>query len=311
MSSLGDQLVDYVARRRRLGFVVRHDEDTLRSFVKFCDAAGLDTVTTTCVVAWATAPVGVQGAWMAERFRVVRLFAQHLHVVDDAHEVPPARLIVGHYKRIAPYLYNETEIVALIEMAGNLTGRIRPIAYQTLIGLLAATGMRISEALALNDDNVDLVNGLITIRNSKFNKSRCLPIHPSTVEALTDYVTARTTAGFGDRDDGRFFVSDTGRRIDYRQCQATFRRCVTQAGLTPAGHRRRPPRIHDLRHTFAVNTLIGWYQTGVNVNTAMPYLSTYLGHLEPAGTYWYLTGSPELAAVVAGRLDAVELVVKP
>ena len=310
MSHLGDELVDYVARRRRLGFVVRHDADTLRSFVRFCDAARIDTVTTACVVAWANAPVGVQGAWIADRFRVVRQFAQHLRVVDEAHEVPPAGLIVGHYKRIAPYLYSDNEIAGLISIAGTLSGRIRPVAYQTLLGLLAATGMRISEALALNDDNVDLVTGLITIRNSKFNKSRRLPIHPTVVEALGGYVTSRTAAGFADRDDGRFFISDTGRRIDYRQCSATFRRFVKQAELIPPASRRQPT-MHDIRHTFAVNTLIGWYQTGVDVNRSMLYLSTYLGHLELAGTYWYLTGSPELAAVIASRLDAVELVVNP
>ena len=247
MSCLGDELVDYLARRRRLGFVVRHDEDTLRSFVRFCDTSGIDTITTSRVVEWATSPVGASGAWMAQRFTVVRLFAQHLHVVDAAHEVPPAGLITGRHQRAVPYLYTDDEIHALIAAAGNLTGRIRPIAYQTVIGLLAATGMRISEALALNDDTVDLDNALITIRDTKFGKSRRLPIHPTTTNALNDYVIARTDAALGPRDDARFFISDTGRRIAYAQFRAIFARFRDQAGLRPAVGRCRP-RVHDLRH---------------------------------------------------------------
>ena len=172
--------------------------------------------------------------------------------------------------------------------ASRLSGQIRPIAYQTLIGLLATTGMRISEALALNDTNVEFDAGLITVRNSKFNKSRQLPLHPTTIEALQHYVTSRRNTRADDiAGDGQaFFISDTGRRIDYRQCREVFVRCLDQANVTaPAGRRR--PRIHDLRHTFAVNTLIDWYSNGVNVNAYLPYLSTYLGHISPAATYWY------------------------
>jgi integrase/recombinase XerD len=238
---------------------------------------------------------------------VVRLFAIYVHYNNPAHEIPPARLIVGDYRRITPFLYTDNDINALITAAGQLSGRIRPVAYQTLIGLLAATGMRISEALALNLEHVDLDEGLVTILNSKFGKSRRLPIHPSTIDALTSYLDARHRTTINPDDPAAFLVSDTGRRIAYGQCQATFARCTHTAGITPHSPRCRP-RLHDLRHTFAVNTLVTWYSTGVDVNVSLPYLSTYLGHINPASTYWYLTASPELAGVIAGRLDTIELV---
>ena len=181
MSVLSEEVASYITSRRRFGFVVRHDEGTLRSFVRFCDNAGITTVTTTSIVEWATAPAGVTGAWSAQRFGVARRFAQHLHHTDPGHEVPPQRLIVGHYERITPYLYTGDEVDAVMTAAGRLSGQIRPIAYRTLIGLLAATGMRISEALALNDTNVDSDAGLITVRNSKFNNYAELAVMPSPV----------------------------------------------------------------------------------------------------------------------------------
>lgn len=302
MSCLTDELDEYLSSRSRMGFTIGHDRDTLRSFVRFCDAAGLTTVTTDAIVEWVNAPADVTSAWLAKRFGVVRLFAIYLHHSDPVHEVPPARLIVGEYQRIAPFLYTADDISSLISAAGKLSGRIRPIAYQTLIGLIVVTGMRISEVLALNLDNIDLDTGLITILKSKFGKSRCLPIHPTTVAALSSYLTTRDSASLELDAATAVFVSDAGRRISYRQCQSTFAQCARAAGIAARSPRCRP-RIHDLRHTFAVSTLIDWYAAGTDVNVAMPYLSTYLGHINPASTYWYLTGSPELAAVITGRLD--------
>lgn len=310
MSVLSEELAGYLASRRRMGFVVGHDEDTLRSFVRFCDHVGITTITTDSIVEWVTAPAGAHSSWLAKRFGVVRLFAQHLNIVDPSHQVPPARLIVGHYQRIVPYLYTGADIVALMSAAGTLSGCVRPVAYQTLIGLLAATGMRISEALALNDEHVDLDAGLITIRNSKFNKSRQLPIHATTCDALASYLAARINVHpVPDRAAG-FFVSDAGHRIGYGQCRATFAELSIQVGVTARSARCRPT-LHGLRHTFAVNTLIGWYSSGVDVNVSLPYLSTYLGHVDPSSTYWYLTASPELAGVIASRLDNIDLDVNP
>jgi integrase/recombinase XerD len=303
MSALAEELADYIVARRRMGFVVRHDEDTLRSFVRFCDRNAITTITTAAVVEWATAPIGVRSAWHAQRFGVVRRFVEYLHHVHPEHEVPPAGLLVGSFQRTTPFLYTDHEIAALMTAAAALTGTIRPHTYRTLIGLIAVTGMRISEALALNITDVDLDNGLITITNTKLGKSRRLPIHATTVVALHDYATRRQNL-IGD-GDAAFFVSDQGRRILYRHCRDVVARCLRGAGITsrPTGCR---PGLHALRHTFAVNTLIDWYSTGADVAALLPRLSTYLGHVDPSSTYWYLTGSPELAAVIAGQLDTTD-----
>jgi integrase/recombinase XerD len=212
-----------------MGFVVRHDEDTLRSFVRFCDQDAITTITTAAVVEWATAPIGTHSAWQAQRFGVVRRFVEYLHHVQTDHEVPPVRLLVGSFQRTTPFLYTNSETAALMNAAAALTGTIRPHAYRTLIGLIAVTGMRISEVLALNDSDVDLDDGLLTIRNTKFGKSRRLPLHNTTVLALRAYANLRRNL-VGD-DDAAFFVSDQGRRIS-SQCRAIVARCLRVAGIT-------------------------------------------------------------------------------
>lgn len=304
MSMLAAELDEYLAVRRRGGFVIGHDADTLRSFLRFCDARQITTITTAAIVEWATTPVGVSPAWTAQRFGVVRRFAVYTQFTNPAHEVPPERLIVGTATRVVPFLYSDRDVTAIIDAATRLSGRVRPHSYATLIGLLAATGMRISEALALDDTDIDLDSGVIVVRNSKFGKSRRLLVQPTTSTALTSYRCRRDEIiPTVSRNDRALFITDHAQRVAYRQCQATFRRCVTTAGIDHGD--RRPPRMHDLRHAFAVNTLIGWYRDGTDVNAMMPYLSVYLGHINPSSTYWYLTGSPELARVIAARLDVV------
>ncbi len=302
MSALSEGLDSYVALRRRMGFVVRNETYALEGFVRFCDGLGAEIITTDLVMAWVMAPQGVGRSWLAKRFGLARSFAVYLHGFDANHQIPPARMVTDRYRRRNPYLYNDVEIVALMDAASRLRGELRPVTYRTVIGLLAVTGLRISEAINLNDDTVNLDDGHLTIRNTKFNKSRLVPLQSSTVDALHRYLASRSAA-FADHAPGTgFFVTDTGRQIHYRQCQATFAQCLELAGMTTEPRRR--PTLHDLRHTFAVNTLIDWYRSeSVDVAAMMPYLSTYLGHVDPKSTYWYLTASPELAAVVAGRLD--------
>ncbi len=299
MSDLNTHLEDYLEMRRRLGFAGGKDPFTLRSFVRFAQQTGVDTITTAAVVEWVNAPAGADRSWLARRFSVVRSFARHVHAIDPVHEVPPAKMFTAPQRRRVPHIYTSGEICGLMDAAGTLGGQLRPATYATLIGLLAVTGMRISEALALDDTDVDLDAGIITIVGSKFNKSRQLPLHPSTVDALHRYMADR------DRhtrtDASALFVNDNTNRVRYRQCQSTFVACLRVAGLDDTSRRR--PRMHDLRHTFAVKTLIGWYANDTDVGAMMPYLSTYLGHVDPASTYWYLSAVPELAAVIAGRLD--------
>lgn len=302
MSALAEALDSYVRLRRRMGFVVRNDTYALAGFVRFCEALDTEVITTDLVMDWVRTPQGVSRAWLAKRFSLVRSFAIYLHGFDDRHEIPPARMITHRYMRRNPYLYSDADIVSLMDAASRLRGELRPVTYRTVIGLLAVTGLRISEAIKLNDDSVDLDAGHLTITNTKFNKSRLVPLEASTLDALGHYLNVRSAVFANPTPETGFFVSDTGRRISYRQCQATFAQCLGLAAMSTEPHRR--PTLHDLRHTFAVNTLIGWHQApSVDAGAMMPYLSTYLGHVDPKSTYWYLSASPELATVVAGRLE--------
>jgi integrase/recombinase XerD len=211
---------------------------------------------------------------------------------------------------VVPYIYTDGDIAKLLAAAGRLPTAHRADTYQTLIGLVAVTGMREGEAVRLDRDDVDLELGLLTIRNSKFGKSRQIPVHPSTVEALAGHAARRDARQY--RRDGRrhhyspseasFFTSTTGTRLLRDNVSTVFTRLVREAGLADSGH-RRPPRAHDLRHSFAVHTLIRWYRQGLDVEQRLPLLSTYLGHVAPKSTYWYLSAVPELLEIIADRLD--------
>jgi integrase len=203
--------------------------------------------------------------------------------------------------RATPYLYSETDIAELMKATGALRPPLRSATYATFIGLLAVTGMRVGEALRLDRDDLDEANGLLTVRNSKFGKSREVPLHPSTVEALQTYARLRDQL-FSPAAGPSFFLSMAGTRLIYNCFHFTFLRLLRSAGL----QRRSPscrPRPHDLRHTFAVRTLLGWYRAGLDVEAQMPLLSTYLGHFHPRDTYWYLSATPELLTLASQRLE--------
>lgn len=232
---------------------------------------------------------------------VVRIFARHLAVLDPATEIPPEDVLPHHYRRVTPHLYTTDEVTAVLNAADALRPTLRAHTYRTLISLLAVTGLRTGEACRLDRTDVDLNEGVLTVRHSKFGKSRLVPVHATTVAALRvygqtrDQLCARTSSP-------AFFVSIRGTRLDKRNLPHTFARLVNAAGIrVPNGQRR--PRPHDLRHSFATATLLAWYDEGVDVQARLPLLSTYLGHADPKSTYWYLSGSPELLALAAGRLE--------
>jgi integrase/recombinase XerD len=263
-------------------------------------------------VSWAKQPAEAKRSWWAVRLSTVRAFARYLSALDPATEIPPPGLIPAQSHRVTPYIYTDDDIATLLAAAGRLPTAHRADTYQTLIGLVAVTGMREGEAVRLDRDDVDLEQGLLTIRDSKFGKSRQIPVHPSTVEALASYAQRRNARR--PRSDGRpnrhapsdaaFFTSTTGTRLLRDNVSTVFPRLIHGAGLDWAGH-RRPPRLHDLRHSFAVNTLIHWYQQGLDVEARLPLLSTYLGHIAPKSTYWYLSAVPELLELITDRLDAI------
>jgi integrase len=304
MTPLAKAVKDYLTLRRALGFKLRLTAGMLRDFAAFLDREGSAHITTALALRWAKQPVGVQPAQWANRLGVVRRFAQFMSASDSRTEIPPPGLLPYRYQRTPPYIYSDVEIRRLLRAATRIraaTG-LRAASYATLIGLLSVTGLRINEALGLDDADVDLTQGVLTIRRTKFDKSRLVPLHPSTTRALHRYVRARDRLCPG-RPNDAFFIGEQGRRLTEWTVRKTFNQLSRQTGLRgPTDH--RGPRLHDLRHRLAVNTLIGWYRRGVDVEGRLPVLSTYLGHGHVTDTYWYLTAVPELLRLAAERLEA-------
>jgi integrase len=301
MSPLGTALAEYLTIRRRLGFKLHTHEQLLSSFVTYMDEQGAATVTTELATAWARRPTSAHPSRWAARLSVVRVFARYLRTIDHATEVPPADIFPARRQRATPYLYSQSDINALLTAAGRLTSAHRAATCTTLIGLLVVTGMRVGEAIRLDLEDIDWAEGLLTIRKSKFGKSREVVLHPTTIEVLRAYAERRQQLRPRPRTPS-FFVSLAGTRLIYNNVHFTFHELVEEAGIGPRSSRCRP-RPHDLRHTFAVNTLLAWYRNGLDVASRMHLLSTYLGHLDPADTYWYLSATPELLGLVGERLE--------
>ena len=303
MSALDQALKDYLSVRRALGYKLAENGRQLLDFVAYLEAAGAFTITTELAVAWATQPTGCTPVWWSRRLAMVRGFARHLQALDPATEVPPLGVLPYRCRRVAPYVYSDADIAALMAATGTVRSPQRAATYETLIGLLAVTGMRLGEAVRLDWDHIDWDEGILTVWNSKFRKSRAVPLHPSTLGALQRYAQLRDKC-FPHPKSPSFFVSTIGTRLDPRVIHKLFPRLVRKAGLEESGRRR--PRLHDLRHRFAVRTLLGWYRAGVNVEARMPLLSTFLGHSNPENTYWYLSAVPELLSLASERLERTE-----
>jgi integrase len=306
MSELQDALHEYLAIRRGLGFELRGLASGLRNFVGFLDRAGVAHITTELALRWATQPADARPATWADRLGMVRRFAAWRRGADARTEVPPAGLLPHRYRRTAPYLYTDQEIDQLLVATASLPSPqgLRALTYVTLFGLLAVSGMRINEALGLDRADVDLVAGALTIRRTKFGKSRLVPLHGSTTAALQHYADTRdrTLRAVTTR---AFFVSERGTRITDCMARYTFAQVSQRIGLRPstAGRRHgRGPRLHDMRHRFAVRTLLEWYRAGLDAERELPKLATYLGHVHVADTYWYLEAVPELLQLATERL---------
>jgi len=300
MSPLRQALIDYLKIRRALGYKLERAGKLLPQYLDYLDQRGEELVTVENALAWATVPAGDVN-WWAFRISVVRGFASYLHALDPAHQVPPSDLLPRRPLRATPYLYSDQEVRALMAATGSLRFPLRQATYRTVIGLLSVTGMRVGEAIRLDNGDVDLKHGVLTVRQTKFGKTRELPLHPSTVSALRAYLRLRDRHQPMQVSDA-LFVSPAGTRLIYCNVSHTFVSLVERAGLQPRSARCRP-RLHDLRHTFAVRTLLEWYRAGVEVQPRLPLLSTYLGHVHPKDTFWYLHAAPELLTLAAGRLE--------
>jgi integrase/recombinase XerD len=300
MSALRRALADYLAVRRSLGYKLARQEKLLGQFLDYLQAEGQQQISTEHALAWATLPAGGE-CWHAYRLQAVRVFARYLHAIDPAVEVPAADLLPDRPHRAVPYLYSDEQIAALMAATASLRTPHRAATYHTLIGLLAVTGMRVGEALALDRGDIDWQTGVLTVRSGKFGKSRELPLHPSTVAALRGYLRRRDRPPATKSTDA-LLVSSAGTRLLVYNVQDTVKRLRRRAGIAPRSASCRP-RVHDLRHTFAVRTILDAYRGDGDAGPTLALLCTYLGHVDPAQTYWYLQAAPELMALAGERLE--------
>lgn len=306
MNALHLVLADFLHLRRSLGFKLVDVGLQLPRFVDFLIKHDADHITVALALEWAQLSDTVQPNERGRRLGYVRTFARYLSASDPRTEIPPAGLLPYRASRAKPYLYSDGEVRCLLAAAmampvARKTSRLRPWMYHCLFGLLAVTGLRINEALDLQIDDIDVVSGLLTIRNGKLGRSRLVPIHASTYTVLADYVERR--ARFFDRPISPYvFVSNRGQRIDTSVVHRVFYALSHQVGLRPqvGGH---GPRLHDFRHRFATRVLTRWYEQGRDPVRDLPVLSTYLGHVRVEDTYWYLSLSPELMTQAMARLE--------
>jgi integrase len=305
MTALHKALDEYVDIRRGLGTQFRLPAIALHQFVDFLEWEGADFITTELALRWAREPSQAQPSTWAERLGVVRRFAVWMSATDPRTEIPPPGILPARRRRKVPYIFSEEELERIMAGAAKLpspTG-LRALTYATLFGLLPSTGLRPGEAYALDVADVDLVSGILAIRKTKFGKSRFVPIHDSTREALARYAEHRDRLCPRGESDA-FLVSERGTRLYQEGAAYTFARVSRAAGLrAPTTKRRkgRGPRLQDMRHTFATRRLIEWYRAGLGVGREMPRLATYLGHVHVRHTYWYIEAVPELLALSAER----------
>lgn len=301
MSSLREDLDNYLQLRRHLGHDLADAARLLPRFVDYLEEAGQSTITVTNAVAWSMQPEVRPGSSVRpRRMTAARGFARYLSGIDPATEVPPLGLVLSRQHWRLPFIYTSEDIAMLLNAAAAMPSPLRSATYSTLFGLLAATGMRVGEALTLDRSDIDWDQGVLLIRQSKFGKSRNVPVTASTLDALRQYLLLRNSFRPQPGNDS-FFVSLTGRRLIYESVFDVFKDLRQSTGLGAAS--TIAPRIHDLRHTFAVTVLLSWYRDGGNVAARLPWLSTYLGHHDPRSTYWYLSATPELLALAADRLE--------
>ncbi|MCL4445288.1 MAG: tyrosine-type recombinase/integrase [Actinobacteria bacterium] len=307
MTSTFTELAEsYVEMRRSLGYRLEGQATYLRSFAGFLDRSGCDgPVPLALSVEWAAATSASDPHNPARRLTVVRGFLRFLASLDGDTEVPPPGLLGPALHRTSPHVYSDEEIASLLRAAAGLSpsGGLRPHCYVTLLSLLACTGLRISEALALSRDDVDLTAGVLSVRAGKGGKSRLVPLHPSALEPLEAYASLCHRYGATQGSDA-FFRTERQERLTYQAVRSTFRALRRQLGWSSQG-RTRLPRLHDLRHRMVVKRVLLWHAEGVDVDAKIAVLATYLGHTLVSDLYWYFSATPELMNAAAERFTTL------
>lgn len=303
-SSMQERVESYLQARRSVGYILHIEGAQLQRFASFADQRGHQGhITLDVAVAWAIDSRKSHQIGRARRLEVVRALARYCVMFESETEIPLPHFLGPAHRRITPHIYTDREIAQLLDTANGLSPKqgLRPTTMHYLLGLLAATGLRISEALQLNRNDIDLHQEVLLIRNTKFHKARYVPLHPTVCKALSNY------ADFRNRrlpvvQNSAFFLLDDGHALRYRQALYAFHQIYAQLGWNVCSSGRRP-RLYDFRHTFACRRLLAWYEEGVDIDRVMPLLSTYLGHVKVSDTYWYLTGIPELMAIATARFE--------
>lgn len=303
MSALEEALDDYLIVRRALGYKLVKVEQHLRKFVRYLDQRGQRQITISSAVEWAIAPGGSECLHYA-RLAAVRGFANYLQALDETVEVPGVELLRNGPSRTRPFVYQDEEVLALIAAANTLMTPHRTATYQTLIGLLASTGIRVGEAITLDCQHFDAGLGLLRVRG-KLEKVRELALAASTTEALRTYLARGDRPLSRNGTERALFVSTAGTRLEISCVEWTFALLRDRAGVRPQANGCQPT-LHGLRHTFAIRTMLDAYRTGQDAGATLAVLSTYLGHVKPAHTYWYLHTAPELMSAAAQRLQNFE-----
>ena len=301
MSALAQAVNEYLQVRRALGYKLEREGRELPRFVEFLEQHGAMVITTDLALAWAIQPADATRWYWSQRLTIVRGFARYMQAADPQTEVPPNDLLPAKKRRAVPYLYSESDIEALMCAARKIRQPLKSATIETIVGLLAVTGMRIGEAIALDRDDVELSEGRLTVRRDKSGKSREVALHPSTVRALVAYTRVRDELCPHPKDPS-FLISATGVRLHRGTVNHEFDRLRRYCGLD-YDTLGRSARLHDLRHTFVLRTLLSWYREGTDVEAQLPLLSTFLGHVEPSSTYWYFEGAPQLLALALERLE--------
>jgi integrase len=307
MNTLREAVQEYLEMRRALGFKLREAGKGLEDFVRFMERRKTPYITQALALAWAQQPSGGQPAYWGQRLSFIRGFANYRSVTDPRTQIPPNGLLPFHPKRARPYLYSDTEISSLLEAALQMPcrykrGKLRPWVYHCLFGLLSVSGLRVGEACNLELRDVDSEAALLTIRGAKFGKTRLVPLHATTCEVIADYISRRKRHWAGRTVSAYLFVSSIGNRLDGGDVHRTFYQLSRQIGLRGPSD-SRGPRLHDMRHRFATNTLVQWYRSDQDPERRLPVLSAYLGHVHVADTQWYLDSSPELMREAMRRLE--------
>ena len=300
MTVLGQAVTDYLALRRSLGYKLEAHHRLLPQFVEFLDQRNELVITTAVALEWATQPAG-SAVWWHQRLAVVAGFARHLQAIDQRHEVPSTGLVPAKFRRAIPYLYSEQDVTALMRASQRISSPLKAATYETLIGLLSVTGMRIGEVIGLDRIDVEFSQRSLTVHHGKNGRSREIALHPTTVIALDTYTQVRNEHCPRPTSPS-FLVTGTGGRLHNGTVWHEFDRLRRSCGLDRETLGRQA-RVHDFRHSFVLRTLLNWYQQDLDVEAHLPLLSTFLGHVHPSDTYWYFEAAPQLLALAAQRLE--------